>query len=443
MLIHFPIVLVLFVLIFEIFRRFRLLDIPPTVIAMMLGFGLGGCVLSLCLGFLLYYTGEYSGELMQQHLWGGIFLTAVVALSLYFLISYKVSGKKLFYTLFFSFLITGNIILIFTSHQGGSLTHGQDFLTEYFPIAFQDEANWEPKPIEEMLIYEDVIVAFLDRKCMSCHNENKAKGGLVMTSYEDFLKGGKGDHPAIVKDSASRSDVYRRVTLPYNDDDVMPPEGKTPLTKVEVSLLAWWIDQGADPELKVTEAAQAQEIQPVIDVYLVELETQQRNRYLQKLDTENLIKTVSMGYNYELGIDPYDEKGITVSMSFPPATFGDNDLVQFQPIFRNISKASFIGSDITDDGLYYLGQMTSLRDLYLQQTQIKGEGLIHLSRLENLILLDLSKTNVTNGNLLHILKLPALEDLYLFDTKVSQEIIDALQENNPDLKIHLERGEFF
>ncbi len=441
--IHFPVVLVLLALIFEILRWFRLLNVSSALVVLVLGLGLVGCLVSLSLGFLLYYTGEYSGDIMQNHLRGGVLLTASVAVAMFLLLTFKGLNYKSYYYGYISFLLAGNIILIYTSHQGGSLTHGKEYLIEYLPNFSQQEVDWEPKPLEEMLVYEDVIVSFLDRKCMSCHNENKAKGGLVMTSYEDLLKGGKGDHPAVVKDSSSRSDVYRRVVLPSHDEDVMPPEGKTPLTKDEASLLAWWIDHGADPDIKVTEAAQAPEIQPVIDVYLVELETQQRNRYLQKLSTENLIKTVSTGKNYELGIDPYDDKGITVSMTFPPAAFGDNDLVQIQPVFRNITKASFIGSDITDDGFYHLGQMTSLRELYLQQTQIKGEGLIHLSRLENLKLLNLSKTNISNGHLLHVLQFPALEELYLNETPISQEIIDALKENKPDLNIHLVRGGLF
>jgi hypothetical protein len=87
--------------------------------------------------------------------------------------------------------------------------------------------------------------------------------------------------------------------------------------------------------------------------------------------------------------------------------------------------------------------MSSLRELYLQQTQIKGLGLIHLSQLQNLKLLDLSKTNVTSGNLLHILNFPALEDLYINETSISKEVVEAIQEYKPELKIHLERGKLF
>jgi hypothetical protein len=130
-------------------------------------------------------------------------------------------------------------------------------------------------------------------------------------------------------------------------------------------------------------------------------------------------------------------------MPFPPATFTDEDVLAVEALFPSITKASFMGSDITDDALYHMGQMNALQELYLQQTPIEGAGLIHLSPLKNLRLLDLSKTNINDGQLLHILQLPALETLYLYETGASKEVVEAIQRNKPDLNVQLERGKFF
>lgn len=443
LIIHFPVVLVFLVLVLEFARRLHLWHIASTTIAFLLGIGLVGSVAALGLGMMLYYTGEYESNTMQQHLWGGVLLTASLAVTLYLFLSYQNSGSKVVHSFYVSFLLLANVILVYTSHQGGSLTHGSEYLTEYLPRFTQAEEAWEPKPVEEMLVYEDMIVPFLDKKCMSCHNENKAKGGLIMTSYQALLKGGKSDFTTLTPGSTTESDMYRRVTLPLEEEDHMPPEGKVPLTNDEISLLAWWIEKGADPALKVQEASMDQQIQPFIESYRAELETQQRARFLQKQSLERLIQTVSTGDHYVLQIDPYEEAMLTLSMPFPSSSFEDHDLLSAQPLFSRISKASFIGSNITDDALYHIGQMTSLRELYLQQTPIKGEGLLHLSKLQNLKLLDLSKTAINNGQLLHILRLPSLEDLYLNETHISQEVIEAIQQNQPDLNIHLERGNLF
>ncbi|MFD2202151.1 c-type cytochrome domain-containing protein [Shivajiella indica] len=441
--VHFPIVLIFLALIFEILKKVNIIKVQATLIGFILGIGILGCLGSLIFGFLLFYTGEYTGEIMNRHLWGGVCLTALTALGLFLFLTYAKFKREPYYWAYFITLFVANLVLFYTSHQGGSLTHGEEYLTQFLPGKNQPQPNWEPKPIEEMLVYDDVIVAFMENKCMSCHNENKSKGGLILTTYEDLLKGGKGEHATLVLNSSAESDLYRRVTLPTNDNDYMPPDGKTPLNTNEVLLLKWWIDNGADPKIRLTEASSNPDIEPIISVYLSELEKEQQRRFNQKISTESLIQSLGHSNNYELSIDPYEEKSIFLSMTFPPSKFRDNDLIELQPLFEMITKASFIGSDITDDGFYYIGQMSSLKELYLQQTQMNGEGLAYLSSLENLEILDLSKTNITDGNILHIIRIPSLKEVYLNETNISKEIIEAIQVNRTNLKIHLERGKLF
>ena len=441
--IHFPVVLVFLALIFELLRRFRLINISAATIAIILGMGLIGSLVSLGMGFMLYFTGEYVGDIIQQHLWAGTILTASMAVACFLFLSFYNSGSTVAYRSYYYVLLFANAVLVYTSHQGGSLTHGSEYLTEYMPALIKTQENWEPKPVEEMLVFEDMIVPFLDKKCMSCHNNNKAKGGLVMTSYEEILKGGKSEHPTLKPGNTTESEIYRRIMLPETDEDRMPPEGKVPLSKEEISLLEWWIEKGAAPTLKVTEASQDQEIKPFIATYLADLENQQHVRFMQKKDLENMISSVPTENRFNLAIDPHYDGKIALSMSFPLSSFGDNDFLSIQPLLSQISKASFVSSNITDDAFYHIGQMNSLRELYLQQTKIKGSGIVYLANLPNLQLLDLSKTEVTDSQLLHVLRIPSLEYLFLNNTPVSKEVREAIQQNRPDLKVHLERGRFF
>jgi uncharacterized membrane protein len=441
--VHFPVVLVLLALLFEGARKFRLWDVSPLTVGVLLGLGLAGCVVSLAFGFLLYYTGEYTGDTMQGHLWGGVLLTASVAVALFLFLSFAQSGSRPVYTGYFSLLLFANVVLLYTSHQGGSLTHGSDYLTEYWPRFEEAEDAWEAKPLEQMLVYDDMIVPMLNRKCMSCHNENKTKGDLLMTSYDHLLKGGKSEHPTLTPGASAESDLYRRVTLPLDDDDRMPPKGKAPLTDNEMMLLRWWIDKGADTTQMALETTKDEQMQPVAVSYLAELDAQKRARQLQKQSLEKFLASVPPNPNYVLQLDPYDEKGVTLSMPFPLGKFGDQDLLAVQPLFGSITKASFFGSDITDDAFFHLSQMPRLKELYLQQTQITGAGLVHLTNLKNLRLLDLSKSKVTDGQLLHVLALPTLEDLYINETGISKEVVEAIQKNRPNLTVHLQRGRYF
>jgi len=41
------------------------------------------------------------------------------------------------------------------------------------------------------------------------------------------------------------SELLRRISLPSDDEEFMPAEGKTPLTPEQVEIIRWWIAAGA------------------------------------------------------------------------------------------------------------------------------------------------------------------------------------------------------
>lgn len=441
--IHFPVVLVFLSLVFELLKKYGQIRVTTGTLGLILALGLVGSLVSVTMGFMLYLTGEYAGDLVLQHLWGGVLLTSLMALACFLFLTYRKSQTALSHTSYITVLIIANAVLVYTSHQGGSLTHGKEYLTEYLPKFNNANDHWEPKPMEEMLVFEDVLIPILDKKCMSCHNTSKTKGGLLLTSYEDILKGGKSEHPTLMPGDLNQSQLYQRVILPKDDDKHMPPDGKLPLTQEEIVLLEWWISQGAETSLAVMEASTDTKVQPFINAFLTDLENQQKARFMQQQELENMMLSVSTGNRFALGLDPYGDGKIALSMAFPPSSFEDSDLISLQQLFPQLSKVSLVSSNVTDDAFYHIGQMSSLRELYLQQTKIDGSGLIFLVNLPNLQLLDLSKTEINDGNLLHVLRMDSLEDLYLNSTKISPEIVQALKSNRPDLRIHLERGSFF
>lgn len=85
----------------------------------------------------------------------------------------------------------------------------------------------------------------LEAKCLSCHYPDKTKGELDMSTRESLLKGGDAG-PAIDLERPEKSEIVLRVSLPHDDDDIMPPEKKgKPLTAEEISALTAWIKEGA------------------------------------------------------------------------------------------------------------------------------------------------------------------------------------------------------
>ena len=75
----------------------------------------------------------------------------------------------------------------------------------------------------------------LETKCLSCHCPEKTKGDLLLTTREQFLKGGESG-PAMVLEHLEKSELLVRVKLEEDDDEIMPPKGK-PLTAEEIAVL--------------------------------------------------------------------------------------------------------------------------------------------------------------------------------------------------------------
>jgi hypothetical protein len=92
----------------------------------------------------------------------------------------------------------------------------------------------------EKLTYEDHIKPLLENKCFSCHNPDKKKGDLDLTSFGALMTGGGGG--SIV--DAGNADASRLwSTCAKKEEPFMPPEG-TGLNPKELELLAKWISGG-------------------------------------------------------------------------------------------------------------------------------------------------------------------------------------------------------
>lgn len=447
LIIHFPIVLIVLLLIFEVVARLSLIKISASITIFLQVMASGFCIISIFAGFLLYYTNDYGGEIMYWHKWSGIGVGIGIFLTtLFFLLAKNTESLNYDYGYLATLSLT-NLLLLFASHQGGSLTHGKEYLTEYLPIWFAEETKVTLKPMQEMVIFQDIMLPMLDAKCMSCHNENKTKGDLMLTTYQGMINGGKSDMATLIPHDAENSGLYHRVALPESDDEHMPPEGKPPLSEDEKFLLKWWINQGASPTTTVQEASIDSITQSILDNYLYDLTSLQVSMQNRSNKLEGLQKiSEKLEQKLHIVIQPDPEtrgEKVMVSMQFPPAVFGDSELAQLKPLFSNISKLSLVGSNITDDGLYYISHIINLKQLILQQTQINGSGLVYLDQLPYLEQLNLSKTQVDNAGILNLAKIPSLKEIHLNQTQSSEELIDALQKNRPKLQIHLDRGQYF
>ncbi|MFK5971647.1 MAG: DUF1553 domain-containing protein [Flavobacteriaceae bacterium] len=226
---------------------------------------LGACfaIVSAVFGWLLRCYDDYTGELVQDHQNLGI-ATAVFAGITSLLLRNTLRGRLRNYKAYRITLVVTVILLTLAGHLGANLTHGEDFLTSILPgnntsydfgktTALLAELNQLDSLSESRKDELNMGVrAIFAHNCHQCHSENKQKGELVLENKDGVFKGGESG-PVIRIGKPEESELYKRITLSPNHDDVMPKKGKV-LKNDEIALIKLWIKTGAhwsDQELKI------------------------------------------------------------------------------------------------------------------------------------------------------------------------------------------------
>jgi len=193
-------------------------------------------VASIITGWLLASGGDYEGSNVFWHRWLGTTLGVATGL----LLGLHWCGLFRWYR----WALIGTLALLaVSSHLGGSLTHGSDFLS--WPAATPPRSK--PRAIGEISaqpVYATAIQPIFHHYCASCHGPEKSKGGLRLDTLEHLAKGGDSGSP-INPTGATESLLGKRLALPLENEDHMPPDGKPQLSKDQLAVLNWWLDSGA------------------------------------------------------------------------------------------------------------------------------------------------------------------------------------------------------
>lgn len=99
------------------------------------------------------------------------------------------------------------------------------------------------------LVWQDAVKPLLAARCGRCHGPERQKGKLRVDSIDALVVGGKTG-PAIVAGNAASSTLLARMGLPIEHTDHMPPRKEPQLDANEIALVTFWIEHGANAELK-------------------------------------------------------------------------------------------------------------------------------------------------------------------------------------------------
>lgn len=250
---HLPIgmvVIAFFMQVYGIWKKREDLYFPYCFI---LGFGFVMACVAVLFGSFLAMSGGYNVELIDRHGWGGLLFAVLVGIAFVLKVKFIRSGmqKQVQKKASLGVLAAALGVMSFVGHDGGSLTHGEEYLFKYAPNWIRSIAGFPPKfPVDpsddSQPVYHSIIKPFLEKNCVECHGSAKMKGGLRLDMVDCIKEGGKNkDTKLIVHGKAEDSLLYQLMVID-DEDEIMPPEGK--LEDPKIKLIKWWIDSSKTDE---------------------------------------------------------------------------------------------------------------------------------------------------------------------------------------------------
>ncbi|HWG20125.1 MAG TPA: c-type cytochrome domain-containing protein [Terracidiphilus sp.] len=428
--IHFPIALIFLVPVLEIGGRSRRFRHLRSSVEPMLALAFFSAIASAILGWFLARSGEYSGPLVLQHMWGGFFVTVFCWLC--WMLRGRIARQR-FDIAYFCGLAVTVLLVSFTGYRGGQLSHGEAHLAEHMPSPLRDwlgvskQEERGPTAATADSFFAVRVEPVFQQNCVGCHGRSTRKRGLRLDSYEAVMRGGKSG-PAVKAADLNNSGLFQRVSSPPGSEKIMPPQGKRPLSTEQIKLIGLWISTGASPNL-ADNAIQgvSATARPAAEATFTEIDdaavAKQRAPFADAL--------AELDKRYPGAIE-YESRGsakLTINTSLLGSKFGDDDLARLRPIYDQFVAADFSNSAITDRSASNLAAMKHLRTLRLMHTRITDATVLALGGLNELESLNVFGTEITPAALKTAEHLPKLRHLYAGETKITanRPLPDALK----------------
>ena len=436
LLVHLPIGILLLACFFD------LLAIRPahaqlrSVVPLMLLIGFISALLSSISGFLLSGTADYDEDLVLYHQWLGIATTVMAGIL--FSLHKKGSSSTRWGTILLVLLIT------ITGHFGGTLTHGEGYLTEGLGGEVETGPVLDSVPnIQQVAVYNGLVQPIFEARCVGCHGDSKQKGGLRLDGEEWILEGGE-DGPILPdpKDGEnSEGEMIKRLLLPLEAKKHMPPKAKSQLTPEEISLLHWWVRSGAPFNKKVGEMEQDGKMKTV----LAALETG-KSAGGPEASVSDLLPPEPVAPAPATAVERHRDAGVVVlplaqnsnylSVSFLSAQRTDDSIFQtLEELKPQLVWLKLDDMKLSPQAIKSLSTLVNLRKLSLSGSSISDADLSALQELKQLRSLNLSATAITVAGLQSIKALAHLRELYLYKTAIKSTDWPALQQGFPKVKI--------
>jgi len=452
-LVHLPIGFLLIAALIEIGRRMGKISVSESTVVFVLFWSAVSATFACIAGYLLSLGGGYDEDLLGAHMWKGIGVAAFAWVA-WLVKSDRLAGKVSFGKAIYLPAFAVAVVLTMTAgHDGGSLTHGDGYLTQYTPEPFRSLAGMDPieekakeiKPItdvQQALVYKDIVQPILEARCTQCHNASKKKGDLRMDELALLMKGGENG-PALVPGKGGESDMIKRCLLDESDDNHMPPKGKPQLSTEQIALLSWWIDQGAPADKKVSELAVPDQVKPALASLGGGSATGGAGKAKQP---ESAIATLKVSPAKEADIQALRKAGLIVNTlsqdqnllevsAVNAPQFGDKDIALLLPVAEQVTWLKLGGTQVSDDALKEIAKLKNLTKLHLEHTAVTDQGFASIKSLPHLEYLNVIDTKIGDAGLKNIVGLKGLRSIYVWQSGVTDSAVAQAGKQYPGLQI--------
>ncbi len=420
LLLHFPIVLLCLVLLAAVWnepmmqttkwKNFESLTVLTTVSTAILG-------------FLLSIEQTDKGDTLFWHKWSGTFLAFLAYLFIFYRERFLETVFKLRIAAGLMFLV-----LILTGHWGGTITHGDGYLT----AAFQSNKS-ASLVLSEVRIFNDVVQPILADKCGNCHKASVMKGGLSLEDSISIFKGGKNGK-AIVAGSIDKSLLYQRLVLPMTDKKHMPLAEKPQLSASELALIEQWIKLGSPFEQLLVARPETDSLR-IMSMPFIENKLKKASEKQYDFKAASADQIAALNNNYcvvkQLGLS---SPALSVSF-FGKANYSFDQLKALKPIASQIVHLNLAKMPVNNEQLDWITNLENLEELNLNYTDIDNNNLKVLAGLKHLHTLSLVGTKINQKGLETLSSFQELKALYVWNTDLTLAEMKTLQTKFPAIQI--------
>jgi uncharacterized membrane protein len=361
-------------------------------------------VLAAIFGFFLGQSGT-DESLLNSHRNTGVIFSLLCYLAFAY---YEVwSENILISNVTLGFLL---VLMIWVGHQGGTITHGEDFLSFSKKTEETNLAN---------TVFDAKIMPIFKSKCVACHNDSKTKGGLNMSTIAKLIIGGKNG-PIWKAADVIHSKFLQRALLPLESKEHMPPKGKNQLSPEEITILTNWVKEGALTNQKLSDVKQNSFFYSSEKIQVVPEKT-----YTFSSISEDKIKDLSTPF---LFISPLSSNSPALKANFfVRANFKLSELEKLTKIKDQLVSIDLAKMPVADEVFPILAKFPNIEHINLNQTDVKGKGMEKLLACKELKSISLANTNISLNDLKLFLQKAKPLHVYLWSSSIKPEELTGLK----------------